>query len=131
MIYVSYRRHRVSRPRIGSVLPHLDCPANESADHKPSSSPRKGSQGPIFTMLYWVLTQTHEIGRICLAGIAPAHISPLSEFSQGISPGSPTKGLPICGNWSHPATRLIVAPNALTISTPFFMIHSIVGLSII
>ena len=51
-------------------------------------------RSPGFSVLYWVLTQTQEIGRICLAGIAPAHISPLSEFSQGISPGSPIKGLP-------------------------------------
>ena len=129
MIYVSYRRHRVSRPRIGSVLPQLDCPANESADHKPSSSPRKGSQGPIFTMLYWVLTQTHEIGRICLAGIAPAHITPLLCLRKSYRVSH--QGSPNLWQLVSPSHRLTVAPNALTISTPFFMIHSIVGLSII
>ena len=74
-------------------------------DHHQSSSDRRMRiRSPGFSVLYWVLTQTQEIGLICLAGIAPAHISPLSEFSQGISPGSPIKGLPICGNWCHPAT---------------------------
>ena len=100
-------------------------------DHHQSSSDRRMRiRSPGFSVLYWVLTQTQEIGRICLAGIAPAHISPLSEFSRYLSRVS-HQGSPICGNLVSPSHRLMLAPNALTISTPFFMIHSIVGLSII
>ena len=96
-MYVSYRRHWVSRPRVGSVPPHLDCPANESADHRTIiNHPLTGGWelGPQASQCYTGFShRPKRLVSYASQGLLP-HISHRSPSFQGISPGSPIKGLP-------------------------------------